>query len=336
MRSEANVILARESLDKAQENFEPYSNKPNDNLTRARLQADLSAAQQRYDAAVRNLNNMQGTTGETDLAVLQANLDTASAQLFEAQREWERIKDGNSPADLALLQAQLEDAQREYARLQDGPDPDDVAVAQARVDAAQATINLARITAPFPGQITAVDSKPGDQVNPSAVAFRVDDLSHLLVDVQVSEVDINRIQVGQPAALTFDAILNQEYHGQVTEVALVGSTTTGIVDFTVTVELTDADTAVKPGMTAAVNIVVDEINDVLLVPNRAVRVVEGERVVYVLKNGNPMPQAITVVLGASSETVSEVVDGDLQVGDTVILNPPTVFEQNGPPPFVQR
>ena len=329
----AQVVLAQDALERAQKDFEPYANKPEDNLVRARLQTALSAAQQRYDAAVRQLNGLLGTTNPTDQAVAQANLETAKAQLADAQRQWERVKDGTSPAELATLEAQLSDAQRQYERVQDGPDPDEVAAAQARVAAAQSAINQARIAASFAGVITQVESKPGDQVTPGTLAFRLDDLSRLLVDVQVSEVDINRIQIGQDVTLAFDAILNKEYHGVVSEVALVGTASQGVVDFTVTVELTDADQAVKPGMTAAVNVVVSQLQDVLLVPNRAVRVLDNKRVVYILKNGTPAP--VEVQLGASSDTSSQVVGGELKEGDPVVLNPPTVFEQNGPPPFVR-
>lgn len=332
--AQAQVVLAKDALDKAKEAFAPYQNKPEDNLKRARLQSEMAAAQQRYDALVRNLNALQGTASPVDQAVAEANLETAKAQLLEAQRNWERVKDGPSEADIAVLEAQLEDAQREWNRLKDGPDPDDLAAAEARLAAAQSAVNQAHLVAPFEGTITEVVSKTGDQVVPGTPGFRLDDLSRLLVDVQVSEVDINRIQVGQDVRLSFDAILNKEYHGSVSEVALVGSSTQGVVDFTVTVELTDADESVKPGMTAAVNVVVDKLQDVLLVPNRAVRIQNGQRVVYVLANGTPKPVEIT--LGATSDTVSQVLEGDLKVGDLIVLNPPTVFDQNGPPPFVQR
>jgi HlyD family secretion protein len=87
-------------------------------------------------------------------------------------------------------------------------------------------------------------------------------------------------------------------------------------------------------MTAAVNIVVDQRENVMLIPNRAVRVQDGQRVVYIIKDGQL--QAVKVTLGVSSDTMSEVVDGGLSLGDEVVLNPPTVFETNGPPPFVQR
>jgi HlyD family secretion protein len=86
-------------------------------------------------------------------------------------------------------------------------------------------------------------------------------------------------------------------------------------------------------MTAGVNLVVSQLEDVLRVPNRAVRVLEGERVVYIL-DPNGLPTPVDIVLGASSDTYSEVVGGDLAEGDVIVLNPPTDFSsffQGGPP-----
>ena len=95
----------------------------------------------------------------------------------------------------------------------------------------------------------------------------------------------------------------------------------GVVSFTVTIELTDADELVKPGMTAAVNVVVEEVKDVILIPNRAVRLVDGNRVVYVLVDDQPVQ--VKVQLGSSSDLESVVVDGDIKEGDLIILNPPS-------------
>jgi HlyD family secretion protein len=328
--AQAQVTIAKDALDRAKEKFEPYAGKPETNLTRATLQAKLSEAQQQYDFAVRQLNALTGTAGETEVSVAQANLATSQAQLAEAQREYERIKDGPSEADVALLEAQLEEAEREYERIKDGPDPDDIAVAEARIAAAEATVSQAYIQAPFDGVITMVDVKPGDQASPGAVAFRVDDLSHLLVDLEVSEVDINQIKEGQEVTMSFDAILAKEYHGEVVEVALVGNNIAGVVNFTVTIELLDADEEVRPGMTSAVNIVIEQIDEALLIPNRAVRVVDGERVVYILKNG--MLEPVEITLGSSSDLYSEVIDGELQAGDTIVLNPPSMMLNFGGPP----
>jgi HlyD family secretion protein len=283
------------NLDAARQAFEAVKNRPLEDALRKELKEKLDTAQSDYNAAVRRVE-------------LEYNLQVAISNLEKARQDYEKWKDGPSQEDIAAI--------------------------EARIAAAQATLNLAHLTAPFSGTITEVKVKPGDQVSPGTVAIRIDDLSRLLVDVRISEVDVNRIQVGQDANLLFDAILNKTYRGKVIEVSPVGTVTQGVVDFIVTIELTDADQDVKPAMTAAVNIVVNQLSDVLLVPNRAVRLSGGKRIVYVLRNGQP--ETVPITLGASSETHSEVLEGDLQVGDLVILNPPTVFEQNGPPPWVNR
>lgn len=301
-QARANVALAANQLEKAQDRYAPYENKPEDNLVRAALLNQLAQAQNNYDAAVRQLNALEGTSNETDMALAEADFDLAQEQLTEAQEELERLAAGPTEAEIAA--------------------------SQARIAAAQATLNLSEINAPFSGTITQAVPQPGDQISPGMTAFRLDDLSRLLVEVQVSEIDINRITTGQDVVLTFDAILAKEYAGEVVGVGLVGTNQQGIVSFQVTVEVQDADELVKPGMTAAVNIVVSQLDDVLLVPNRAVRVLEGERVVYIFFGDNRL-EPVAVTLGASSETVSQILDSELQVGDVVVLNPPAEF-QGGP------
>jgi HlyD family secretion protein len=231
-------------------------------------------------------------------------------------------------AKLALSEAQLSDAQREWDRLKNGPDPADISAAEARVTANRATINAASIIAPFSATVTEIKPMIGDQVSTGLPAFRIDDLSRLLVDVQISEVDINSVKVGQSATLTLDAILDVIYHGKVISVAQVGNTSQGSVTFTVTLELNDSNEWVKPGMTSAVTVVVTRLENVLLVPNRAVRLVNNQRVVYILKNG--APQEVVITLGATSGIDSEVTGGDLKAGDLIILNPPSNFG-NGQP-----
>ena len=229
--------------------------------------------------------------------------------------------------EVAVAEAQVGDAQREWERLSQGPDPAEVAAAEARVAAALASLEAAQIIAPFDGTVTSIEMREGDLVSPGSPAIGLANLSSLLIDVSVSEVDINRITVGQEASLVFDAMPELTYTGLVTQVSLVGVVEQGVVNFKVTLELVDADEMVRPGMTAAVNLVVSEIEDVLLVPNRAVRLREGERVVYVLRNGQPVP--VTVRLGSSSDLYSQVLEGDLEEGDEVLLNPPTSFAENG-------
>lgn len=320
--AKSEVVLARDALQKAKDKYEPYADKPEDNLVRANLQSQLAAAQQTYDAKVRELNALLSTGSELDVAVAEAKLATAQAEYLQAQDEYDRLINGPSEGEIALLESDLEDAEREWERLKDGPDPDDVLAAKARVAAAEAILAQTVITAPFDGVVTMIDSKAGDQVSPGVVGFRVDDLSHLLVDLEVSEIDINQIQEGQAVEMTFDAIFSQVYNGEVLEVAMVGSEKSGVVIYEVTIELMDADEAVKPGMTAAVDIVTTELADVILVPNKSVRVDDGQKVVYLVSGGStPEFIPIPVTLGASSNTYSQVIAGDLQVGDLILYNP---------------
>jgi len=304
--AQAQVVLAQQAVDAAQVYYSYVQYLGDNDPNKASAVTNLYNAQQSLKKAQDNLNYFLLVPSGRDIAEAQAKYDLAVAQLADAQRNWDR--------------------------LQNGPTASDIDAAQARVDAAQATLDMAQIAAPFSGTVTEVDGMVGDQVSPGTQAFRVDDLSQLLVDVQVSEIDINSVKVGQPVTVTFDAIANQEYKGTVVEVAQAGDIVQGVVNFTVTVQLTDADSQVKPGMTAAVTIVVNQLDNVLIVPNRAVRVVNGQQVVYILKNGILTP--VNVTLGASSDTVSEVVAGDLKVGDQIVLNPPAnVFGGNGGGPF---
>ena len=248
----------------------------------------------------------------------------------EADDETKAIAD----EDLALAKAQYDDAYREWQRVSSGPNAADVEAAQARVDAARATLDMAQLTAPFEGTVTLVENLPGDQVAMGTPAFRVDDLSRLLVDVQISEIDINSVSLGQNVQISFDAILNKEYTGTVIEVGQIGNDLQGAINFTVTIELNDADELVRPGMTAAVNIVVREIENEILIPNRSVRLVDGQRVIYLLKDG--VLEQVEVRLGASAETMSVLVSDNVPEGAEIVLNPPNNFDMGGPPPGMRR
>jgi HlyD family secretion protein len=300
--AEAKLVLAQDEVDRYKGIYDSASG----DSAKALALVNLSAAQQRRDAALRNLNWYKGKPSDNDQAILDAKV--------------------------AVAEAALEDARRAYERVKDGPNAGDVAAAQARVDAARASLGLAQISAPFAGTVTFVGVKPGDVVAPGTVAFGLADLSRLLVDVEVSEVDIDSLEMGQDATLSFDAISDKTYQGKVTEVGQVGAAVQGVVNFEVEVEVLNPDESIKPGMTAAVDIVVTELTDVLLIPNRSVRVQDGQRVVYVVRDGELAQVEIT--LGASSDSYSQVLAGELQVGDLIVLNPPLVFSESGPPGFV--
>lgn len=299
--NQADLLLAKEEFDAAEENYNLFAERDDNDVMKANALSRLAAARRGLERAEANLNYVQTMPNDNEIAQADARIQVAEARLKDAQRAWERVKDG--------------------------PNSDDITAAEARIKAIEATLALIDLEAPFNGTITEVPGKPGDQVQPGSVAYRLDDLSRLLVDVQITEVDINRILPGQPVSLSFDAIQDVEYSGTVTQVGRVGTAIQGVVNFTVTIELTNPDEQVRPGMTAAVTIATDQLPDVLLVPNRAVRLREGQYVVYLLKDG--IPTASNITLGLTSDEFSEVLEG-LKEGDALVLNPPTEF-QAGPP-----
>jgi HlyD family secretion protein len=280
-------------LEKARAAFDPYKFDPQESKKRQDLLTELNAAQSEYDAAVKRLQY------EYNLQVAQDNLDKA---------------------------------RQDYTKWKDGPDPGDIAASNAKIAAAEATLAEAGIAAPFDGTVTQVVAQPGDLVTAGNQAFRLDNLTNLYVDVQVSEVDVSQIKVSQPVTVTFDAIRGKQYQGEVDTVGAIGNNDSGVVNFTVTVKLTNPDVSVLPGMTSTVEIEVARQEQALLVPNQAIRNENGASVVYVLSPGSSSGmKIIPVTLGAASDTQSQVLGGELKAGDRVVLNPPasTTIQQRG-------
>lgn len=297
-----NLELAKLKEKDTRETYDIFDDRPINDPSRLNSYSAWINAQRDLQKAQANLDYLLGAPDTLEVELADANVAVAEANLKDAQQEWERIKDG--------------------------PAPEDIRAAEARIAAIEATLATTSLRAPFAGTITDASSKIGDQVTPGTQSFRIDDLSAQLVDVQISEVDINRVQVDQPVHLSFDAIQGKTYTGTVVEVGQVGSTVGGVVNFDVVIRLEDADEQVLSGMTAAVNIVVNQLDNVLLVPNRAVRLLDGNRVVYVLRGFVPTP--VQIEIGAVSDSNSEVTGGDLKEGDVLVLNPPTAINFTGP------
>jgi HlyD family secretion protein len=318
------VVLAEANLVSAQQALDDLIGSADTDKANAAIA--LREAQEAYEQAV-NYRELLDDQVEYDLMVGFKGLKTPMGYLkipnIKHIEYSEQPAEGRSGQDVALRQAELEDAGRAYEHLQDGPNPQDLAATEARVAAAQAALDQAKLSAPFEGVITDISIQPGDWVTAGEAAFRVEDLSGLLIDLEVSEVDINSVSLGQVVTVNFDAIQGKDYQGLVVEIAGTGRPSAGSVNFRVTVELADADELVKPGMTAAVLIRARTVEDALLVPNRAVREVGGQRIVYVLREDDSL-EAMEVRLGTISDAYSEVVGGDLQAGDRVVLNPPAV------------
>ena len=352
------VILAQQNLITAQQNLQNLKDstvtRANDQLALAQAQQAVTNAQNARDL----LNYSRGQNGNADAAWAEyyiaqnnynnalntfnkyANLDvtnparaSAQAALVAAQQAMQAKQAivnwytsgpsandiAQADATLAVAQATLADAQRTYDQVKNGPSASDLASAQAQIDAAQAVLNETQITAPFAGTISALNNKVGDLVSNSTAFAQINDNSIMFVDLSISEVDIAKIKVNQKATLTFDAIPTKTYNGFIQSIDQAGVISSGAVNYTVTVQLTDGDAQILPSMTASANIVLDSVANVLTLPSRAVRVTNGQYYVLVLNNG--AIQQVNVKLGLSSDTAVQVISTQLQAGVVVVTNP---------------
>ncbi len=157
------------------------------------------------------------------------------------------------------------------------------------------------------------------------------DLKQMEVDTNTSEGDMGDIKVGDKATFTVDAYPQRIFQGTVTQVRVSPQTVQNVVTYDVVVGVQNNDLALMPGMTASTQIIVDQRTDVTRVPDQALRFTPGglSRVaaagapakakaqVWVLRDGSPV--AVPVVTGLDDGNFTEIVQGDFQPGDRVIV-----------------
>ncbi len=323
----AQVLLAEDALERAQENFEPYEDKPSDNLTKANLQAQLSAAQDEYDEAVRDYNAMISTGSETDQASAEAALATAEAALEDALREWERAKEGPSEGEIALAEAEVALAEAECERLKDGPDPEDVAFAEAELANAQANLDLAlekqavvELAAPMDGTIVEISAEVGETLNDETKFITVADLNHPRLEVYLDETDIENVEVGYEVEVVFDAFPDDVYTGQVIEVDPTLYESGNITTIKTLVKL-NPESFSKPrelpiGLNAAVDVIGGRAEDAVLIPVEALQELGPDEYAVFVVGDDGEPKLRTVEVGIMDFTSVEIISG-LEAGEEV-------------------
>jgi HlyD family secretion protein len=221
------------------------------------------------------------------------------------------------------------------AELQAGTDPlqiqtQQLAITQAQnaLTDAQQTLSDYSIYAPFDGVMASVDAQVG-QPGDTGTALGTIITNQDLAEVTLNEVDVSKIKVGDKATLTFDAIPNLSIAGQVASIDAVGTVTQGVVDYTIKIAFATDNNQIKPGMSVSAAIVTDLAQDVLTVPNSAVKTINGASYVSVF---NPplagsdtstgavsavAPQQVPVQVGLSNDTLTQITSG-LKEGDQVV------------------
>jgi multidrug efflux pump subunit AcrA (membrane-fusion protein) len=319
----ADMIIAQESLEKAQDNFDRYADKPEDNIQRAQAQSRLSSAQQVYDTAVANYNAAIGTSDETEQAQAEADLAVAKAQLVEAKREWERVQNGATAGEIALAEAQLGIAQAEWERIKDGPDPVDITMAEVKLANADARLAVAQedqtfieIVAPMDGTILGISASVGESVGSNTI-ITLADLSQPLLEIFLDETDLDKIAVGFETDVVFDALPDDTFTGHVIEVDPSLVTVSGVQAVIALVQLDDfAKPQTLPiGLNASIDVIGGRVEDAVLVPVEALRELDpGEFAVFVMEGDETKLRIVEV--GLVDFTSAEILSG-LEPGEVV-------------------
>lgn len=266
-----------------------------DALTIARDKAyeTMKTTELAFNKASRNLNYLIGNGYGNNNVVEQAFLefDVAKAALAEAEATWQAYKDATP-----------------YIK-----------AAEAKVQALQNTVNSAKIIAPFNGTVTDLLVSQGQTVASGEEALQLDDVNTLKITFSVSEVDVNKLAIGQEAEITFAAISGKTYHGVVEQVGRAGSDSSGVVLFYATIKMLDADSQVKPGFSASISIITNKVEDVLLVPSAAVMTNAANTKSFVLVSINGKNTPVEVEVGSKDDSYTQISSSSLKEGETVMI-----------------
>jgi HlyD family secretion protein len=263
-QAKANVVLLKKQLEDAREDYEPYANKPEDNLARATYLSKLAQVQAAYDDAVRHLNNLQGPANEIDLARAKADLEMASAGLADAQREYQKLQNGPDPDELALAQARVKNAEANLVLSEADTRQQQLDSAQAQVTSAQAAVGVIQaqldelvVLAPTDGTVLTRIVEPGEVIQPGMTAMTIGQLNQLTVKVYIPEDRYGQIDLGDHAQVTTDSFPGEAFDGTVKRIAQQAEYTPRNVQtqedrrttvFAVELSVSDPSGKLKPGM----------------------------------------------------------------------------------------
>jgi HlyD family secretion protein len=194
------------------------------------------------------------------------------------------------------------------------------------------------VRAPVDGVVVARSAETGQLVAPGAdiptLFVIARDLREMQVEAEVAESDVGRLRVDQPATFTVDAFPRRTFPGRVAQVRKSPRQQHDAVTYTAVIAAPNGDLALLPGMSARVSIAIETRADALKVPNAALgfRADEaalglGRARVWRLDEATRRPVAVDVQLGISDGAHTEVVDGDLREGETLVLGTATTLPQ---------
>lgn len=265
------------------------------------------------------------------LQIAEAELDVVKNDIVYYKKHLDRIKKLNTSK--YSTDKDLESAQRDYdnAIAQKALKEAQISQAAAALKQAEVDLHYTRIVSPVDGIVISKEVEVGQTVAASyqtPTLFNVaEDLTKMQIEASVVEADIAKVKEGQTVDFSVDSFPDEVFHGVVSQVRNNPITTSNVVTYEVIIEIDNKDLKLKPGMTANVEIITAKKEDVLLVPNKALRFfVEDEngstkryadRGIWVLKNGEP--HRVSVTIGVTDENKTEITSGTLPENSEVIV-----------------
>ena len=289
------------------------------------------------DGTVASINVQAGQTVNEGDVLMTIKNDELDRNVAEAQRAVAAAQEDLSNAQKALAASQAAPTTDNDAGTASGATADTSAVssAQRNLASAQATLDQANakaaertVTAPSSGSIVELNAKVGATVTGGVVmgegdtsggkqCMQIADLSKMKVTVQVGEKDIAKIAVGQSANVTYPAFPDIVSQGTVTAIASVANSDSsygsGSVTFNVDILIEAPDARLKPGMTAEVSVVTEQLNDVVMVPTMALMTEDGENYYVNLATDSEGKETRRVKVTVVTQNDNEAVIGKTQV-----------------------
>lgn len=230
----ASIVIAQDKVEKAQKEYDKFSETEDSDPLKAAALNNLAQAKMNLRNAQNNLNYNYLDPSNQDVLISDGKVEVAKAQLADAQKEYDRLKDGPDPEKLAIAQARVDNA-------------------NAQVAAAQYAVDNYSIKAPFTGLVADVNIAVGQMASPASWAIAVIDPTEWYVDTSdLTEYDIVDIAVDDEVTITVDALPDLELTGIVNEISHAPKSSAGDILYTVHVLIKESDPRIKWGMTAEV------------------------------------------------------------------------------------
>jgi HlyD family secretion protein len=306
----ADVTQAKVALKTAEYNLEQA--KTTYTLAEIKaVEADISIAEKDLAEVMWTLNHYEeGTLGWENY---QKYVTQAQARLDAYQDQLDAMLLGSDTKEVAIKRLQVELAEQSLALAEES-----LTLAGQSLEYAQKQLADAVVTAPFSGVVARVYIDEQDTVSTASPVIHLIDPGMMELKVDVDEIDIADVKIGQKAVIEVDALSDLELEGEVSSISQLPKEEGGVIIFDVKVRFDAAEgSGLKGGMSASTDIIVKERTGVLLVPSRAVKKnSDGDTVVEVVSGGKTEEKK--VVTGISDGFDTEIVSG-LSGGEMVSI-----------------